>query len=93
VTRYMVIWHGITTDGATSRRIVKQYFLNADSEAGAVRKARDIMRNSGVYPDGVPECRRAEPGDETMPAFQGPHAPTREGFDPEAHSTFYGEGQ
>jgi len=93
VTRYMVVWHGVVTDGATSRRIVKQYFVNADGEAGAVRKVRDIMRNAGCDPDGVPEVRRAEPGDESIAEQQARHAPTPEGFDPEAHSTAYDGGQ
>ena len=65
MTRYMVIWHGITTRGATSERIVKQYFLLGTSERAVVDKARDIMRNAGIDPDGVPEVRRAEPGDES----------------------------
>jgi hypothetical protein len=83
----MVIWHGVATDGATSRRIVKQYFVNADGEAGAVRKVRDIMKNAGVDPDGVPEVRRAEPGDESIPQRQARHEETPGGFDPEPHST------
>ena len=90
MTRYCVIWHGIVTDGATSRRIVKQYFLNAESERAVVAKARDIMRNVGCDPDGVPEVRRAEPGDESIPERQRHHDPTREGFDPEWHSTAEG---
>ena len=65
MTRYMVIWHGVTTKGATSERIVKQYFLLAESERRAKDKARDIMVNAGIHPDGVPEIRRAEPGDAT----------------------------
>lgn len=83
MTRYMVIWHGVATDGATSRLVVKQYFLNAESEARAVAKARDIMRNERIDPDGVPEVRRAEPGDETIPNRQRRHEPTREGFAPD----------
>ena len=80
----MVIWHGITTRGATSERITKQYFLLGESERAVVAKARDIMKNAGIDPDGVPEVRRAEPGDETIRGNQQAyHEPTPEGFNPE----------
>jgi len=80
VTRYMVVVHVIDTSGVASRRKVRQFFLNAESERGAWRKAQAIVRNDRQDVDGVPEIRRAEPGDETIPNRQERQLPTREGF-------------
>jgi hypothetical protein len=80
MTRYMVIVHVIDTSGPASKKKVRQFFLNATSEREAWRKARDVVANDRQDVDGVPEIRRAEPGDETIPNRQERMLPTREGF-------------
>lgn len=74
LTRYMVVVHMITGDGA--RRLERQFFLLAGSERDALDKARAIVRNDGGYVDDsteAPLVQRAETSDSAQDYRGGYH--------------------
>lgn len=60
--KWIIRWHGVKRDGASHRRVILQYPVEASTERGAVQAMRDRMRAEGVEPDGVPEVLRGETG-------------------------------